>query len=1219
LEPGTQNGVSLTLNPIDGTVGNIIIESIVVPTGTPVSLFEVDSAGNPIGEARASATVEDGEFVLSVPSGIVPDSRYVIQADVNGQIIETRYVNAGNIEISPVTHATSRLVSELASLTEGGLNEISLQEINEIQRIFQNIRNVFGPFAEETEYTFDNYIDDLIRILKSDIKTSAVATSAIASNQICGQVNDANGSPISGIRIVVRDFATFLLAARTTTDNNGNYCINVPATGEADPFTGFQPNDYIIGAINFTNTSTAGSGWWSSAGTRQLRIDAEKLVFSETSSLTRDIVLQSGARIQGSVIASGGDADGQPIPGIRVIARDATTQFPSASAIADANGSYQLNVAPGEYIIEAVNTTDQPYASETSNAANTPDGTNSRSLGDIFNLTAGSNTPVDFSLEPGARLDGIIENNNLPVVGQRIEINLSSGGASARIRNSLSNGRYQVWLRPDTYNVSAYGHNQTNLQLPDSLELLPLQFNSPVATIPLQINHQGSGVSKVKVRLYLYDVELMTHAFVHSYYSKSDGSATMYSTQFGTHRLVARVDSTQSYGSIVYDGQLQRQSGNTIDVDPSDNPVLAEVTINTPTAGVLTGVATSDGSTPLGNTRVVIRQGGSASANYFTNVRTRGDGRYTISLPPLPTSDGYAVRFNFADGSGVTCTGVGIEENTTTTLDVNASGESVCQLENPVLSETYNSTDLEGNWRLLYQSTPTKGSDAPEGYGVYSLTVTGSDFTSSCIYASEQPCGDNDPGTLSISNDGQVTFSPLFPDEQEYTWMSSGKDIMADFFINTTAQRQDFGVMIKQADSYDQSDLVGKWIGMGIKTLTSGFDIFSLDIDSIGNVVGTTIDCDNCNPETDTYNLSLTTDGTITESDANSLYHAVLSANKDVLVDVEYITDILYQMTISVKQAASYSMQDLVGTWTAVGLITPTGQGGDYGYDILSQLIIKSDGSGTAVCAYSSDLPCPSGPILAGTYYVDNNDPNLKIKINNQSKSYIAMNADKNVMVQYYQDPDPANPEHMIIIAVKRNSNTALSNPVTIGDVAFDVTYSADLSRHSLQLTFPENNIWPLTGYAGTNTQGSRAYAFRSSSVNNVPTIEMTEIQDGFFIESHSLALATNGAIYVLRSDYGGGDVSEWSQPPLFLPASLAVDTSWPTPDGSGTNVVLSTNTQTPFGHNNAILIQTDYNDGTLWETYVRDFDGILFESDIVVDISEDSYYRSDIPADVGG
>lgn len=130
-----------------------------------------------------------------------------------------------------------------------------------------------------------------------------------------------------------------------------------------------------------------------------------------------------------------------------------------------------------------------------------------------------------------------------------------------------------------------------------------------------------------------------------------------------------------------------------------------------------------------------------------------------------------------------------------------------------------------------------------------------------------------------------------------------------------------------------------------------------------------------------------------------------------------------------------------------------------------------------------------------------------------------------------------------------------------------------------------------------------------------------SEHEDGVVLESHALALATDGNIYALQTTNNSGTTT-WTKPKLFLPGDLSIPgTTWPTPDGSGQNEIVATGVTSPSFYTNTIHITTtDLSDPTkVWHSYVRQFDGIVEEVEEINGVDTATYIRSDIQPDGGG
>jgi len=579
-----------------------------VGAGVTINLIEVNAAGSQVGDVIATTTTEsDGSFALTAPEGFTPGPQYVLRAEGTTETIDARVTDT-TVNADPVTDATSDLVTATAS----DLSALSTGEIAEIQDVVEGLTSDIDP----TGLSADELAGALGAAVSNDEEANNVVSSTVSAGQICGNVQSSTGTSLQNIRIVVRDYGNWVTRNKTLTDSSGDYCVNVP------------DGDYIVGALNYTGASFGASEWWSTGGTAYSQFDGERVTVAGTTPITRDFVLEPGGRIAGSVTAAaGGDyAQGTPLENVRVVVRFFDTLTPITSARVKADGTFRVNVAPGNYLLEIRNTTLQwAYGSEMYSAGGGTDGMNTTLP---VNVTAGATVTADAELEPGFMLSGSIVDNttdNNPVTGMRVRVDASNGPA-ARLRTDKQ-GQYRIWLRPGSYVVASYGSPRQAVDLSSTSQTL--SFAGPVGTITGVLQDSGGQpVSQVKV--FLRDA---AGNFVNQEVSSSDGSFTLYSTATAVdNNITFRIDDARDYGSSVYLNQTRAADATPVAVTVGGNTDLG--TIALPDAGVLTGVVVqADGVTPAQDTRVQVRSGGSLGTDKFVDVYTRGDGSYVVSLP----------------------------------------------------------------------------------------------------------------------------------------------------------------------------------------------------------------------------------------------------------------------------------------------------------------------------------------------------------------------------------------------------------------------------------------------------------------------------------------------------------------------------------------------------------------------------------------------------------
>jgi 5-hydroxyisourate hydrolase-like protein (transthyretin family) len=569
--------------------------------GIDIELIEVDADGTKVGATIVSTTTEsDGSYTLEVPASHRPDSKYVIRATGTTQSMDVRYTGSTN-DIDPVTDA----VSDLVTTTATDLFDISPDEIVEIKEEVDGIVQNVDP----TSLDADALATAIKTEVTSDEELSNQLNSKVAQGSICGNVKDAASNNLENIVIRVADYGDWVTRAKTKTDANGDYCVDVP------------DGEFIVGALNFTTTSMAASEWWSAGGTAYDTFSAEKVTIASSESVTRDFSLEDGARVMGTVTAGAGGslAEGAPIEGVKVQLRQFVNTLPMVKTRTDENGNYTINVIPGNNQIEARNQTRFDYASEMYDGAT---GTYNRSLTEKLTLTQGSTTTIDFTLEKGYKISGQVLDGPAgnPVAGMRVRID--SSGASFRMRTDKQ-GRYKIWLMPRTYRVMSYGQKQSNIDLSASNQTV--NFDAQVGTLEMTLKDtSGNGASQVKVFLYDLSSNLVSQEL-----TNSDGTTKVYAPTTGNYKLFSKVTDDLPYASIWYDGQTTEAAGAQVSISVGSTTNQGDITL--PDAGLLSITVTQDGSTlDTAPTYISIYD---SSDNRFTGTGSKTDGTAIIAIP----------------------------------------------------------------------------------------------------------------------------------------------------------------------------------------------------------------------------------------------------------------------------------------------------------------------------------------------------------------------------------------------------------------------------------------------------------------------------------------------------------------------------------------------------------------------------------------------------------
>jgi hypothetical protein len=168
-------------------------------------------------------------------------------------------------------------------------------------------------------------------------------------------------------------------------------------------------------------------------------------------------------------------------------------------------------------------------------------------------------------------------------------------------------------------------------------------------------------------------------------------------------------------------------------------------------------------------------------------------------------------------------------------------------------------------------------------------------------------------------------------------------------------------------------------------------------------------------------------------------------------------------------------------------------------------------------------------------------------------------------------------------------------------------------------LNIPTSQPWPLFDYHfdGTTT---RTYSPSKEIVSSVPVTTYDVDEDGVPVESESLAVASDGAIYTLRSfDDSLGIDGTWQTPVMVIPADIAAPFTWNfSIGGIAATGTLTPNIDSPAGYLGTYRIEYDYPSVPYQWTIHFGFDqfgvglGILEEYSLP-SVGTSAYERSDI------
>lgn len=661
---------------IFGSKVNATISDHVSPVaGATVSIYEIDASGTLVGAAKDSTTTNGtGDFTLNAPVDVLDSVKYIVRASGATENMDSRIIST-NINVDPSTDATSRMVVLVAS----NLADMTAQEVIEMHEdIAELITNIDTAGANATALS-----DRLYNKTNSRQGLLNVVRSKVSSGQICGHVQSAGTAPLEGIRITLRDYNDWTKRSNTYTDASGDYCVNVPILGDANPDGGTFNGEYIIAAINRTDDiidPERSASEWLGSGTTYTQHEAIKVsALSATPVTGVDFTLEAGARITGTVKATGTLA---AIEGTQIIIRDFDSRRRLATARVEADGSYRVNVIPGNYLIVARNRTTAAYATEIYDGEI---GTNNRNIGTTVSESAGNELTINFELEAGSLLSGTVDDGT-PVVGATVRIEIAGDALSENVETDR-NGDYEIWLKPDSYDVFTHGQRSEALDLSTSAIV---DFSSTtISSISGHLQDSlSNSVRNARIRLYRKDdpttTSLMGLAAI-----DSNGDFIVYTDQTGDHLLEVRTAIDSGLGSIISVNHTRQLSGDVVNIAAASSSVDMG-NVNVPAGGLLRGHVYNESSgsgtlTPMANFRVQVRDdddltthgSGNTLDDRFIQARTRGDGSYVVALP-AGIYDRVKMRDAAGTGNcGVLGSGIIISSGTTTVLNF-YDGDNAC-------------------------------------------------------------------------------------------------------------------------------------------------------------------------------------------------------------------------------------------------------------------------------------------------------------------------------------------------------------------------------------------------------------------------------------------------------------------------------------------------------------------------------------------------------------
>lgn len=646
------------------------VEGTSAVSGATVEVIEIDKEGAQVGDVLGSGTSgTDGTFTVDLPSDFVAAPQYIIRASGSGS--ETLDANVTSvdesIEVDPVSTAVKELMLEaLASKSDATLADFNLSEVVQIKDDVASLESDVDLTAASNVLAF---VDAFKNGAKANEDVNNVINSTVEGGEICGTVKDSDGNALQNIVVVARDFGDWVTRSKVKTDAYGAYCLNVP-----------DNKDYILGALNFTGLSTAGSEWWTCADSvtqtcgTAVQLDAEKITLAGET-LTRDFILEPGVRVEGTVKTESGAA----LKRVHVLFRTWDSSIATLGQRTKLDGSYRINMRPGVYKLFARNGTLQRYATEAYNS--TLDGGLNFEEAEKLDLSdsslLGTTATANFDLGKGFPIAGVLKDAaGEPIAGARVHFRQDG---TVNVRRTNKEGRFRLQLRPGVYSILSHGQIK-NVMLPydvfssssfADITDMPLTFDSDMASVKLKLKqHCGTaseaGVSQAKALLYKGATVFAVEP------TNSDGSTELHINKAALAdavsrsipiRFVARIDDGSMLGSIIY-----KDNGGTNDFsttfvggtsltskinNASNNQYdLGDVCL--PDGGIVSGTVTNSGGKPMMNALVQVLDCSGVNACNQSSIgmvktRTNAEGEYKVTLP-VGMVAGVRVRVGRAGG-----------------------------------------------------------------------------------------------------------------------------------------------------------------------------------------------------------------------------------------------------------------------------------------------------------------------------------------------------------------------------------------------------------------------------------------------------------------------------------------------------------------------------------------------------------------------------------------
>lgn len=630
-------GAQQLMNWVVGKSALAASQTIAPVAGVTIMLYTLDSSGAVTGDALATTQSDAaGSYTLTV----IADPSVPMLVKAEGVETLSAFVSGPVVDISPLSTAAVTAVTQVVS-------NFSSLTILELKQITEAVRAAYSSIDPSDTTSNARLSAALAALAVYDEETNSLIVNSVATQQVCGTVTSNISGALAESVIVARDFNDQVLRAQTKSNASGAYCLDL------------QAGDYIIGARNQSSASYASSEWYTAnGGTTDLQSAAKVTIASGDPVKTINFELAPGARLSGTVTASeqvtlNGNTwlVGAALQNIQIIIQNYNTHALVDVLHTGDDGSYQVNLAPGDYLLMAANRTLQPFASEAFDGEN---GANVQQRAMRVTLTLNQTKSVELGLEAGKSISGLVKNNSgAAAPGQPVYIDAATGGSAANLRTNLD-GKYCVWLKPASYRVHSRG--QTAVVDVTNGSTSSTDFGAPMSEVTVKLSEAANHDNSISGAILSLRVP-STWDFTSQARTRGDGSAILYtpysaSATTNYYYLETKFDNRRYFASQLYSGKTNKANADVIAIS-SEQTTHDLGTVQIAAGGILTGrVLLSDATTPASNQPVQIRKEGDTAADLLVNTRTNGDGTFSISLPE---GSNYA-RIVLGNTDGNTCT-----------------------------------------------------------------------------------------------------------------------------------------------------------------------------------------------------------------------------------------------------------------------------------------------------------------------------------------------------------------------------------------------------------------------------------------------------------------------------------------------------------------------------------------------------------------------------------